>query len=153
MISLMTPQQTDAQSHAESAASVAAAPVFEVASVKPSSPQRRSIHMRHDPGIVDIGNLTLCDILAEAYNVDNLLISGPSWLDIALAHPDRQSVIVVVGGQGYVIDPSTRSLTFTFGADITEVIYHDEDQVVFSTFTDFRAFGPGDQQWRTWRLS
>ena len=56
------------------------APVFEVASVKPSPPQRRSIRNRHDPGMVDIRNFTLCDILADAYNVDNLMISGPSWL-------------------------------------------------------------------------
>ena len=79
-ISLMAPRQTDAQSHVESAAAVAAAPVFEVASVKPSPPQRRSIRNRHDPGMVDIRNFTLCDILADAYNVDNLMISGPSWL-------------------------------------------------------------------------
>ena len=79
-ISLMAPRQTDAQSHVESAAAVAAAPVFEVASVKPSPPQRRSIRNRHDPGMVDIRNFTLCDILADAYSVDNLMISGPSWL-------------------------------------------------------------------------
>jgi uncharacterized protein (TIGR03435 family) len=77
-ISLMALRQTDAQSHAESAA-VAAAPVFEVASVKPS-PQTRGIRNRHDPGMVDIRNFTLCDILADAYNVDNRMISGPSWL-------------------------------------------------------------------------
>jgi uncharacterized protein (TIGR03435 family) len=81
MISLMTPARMGAQSHPESAAvAVAAAPAFEVASVKRSSPQVRGIHIRHDPGMVDIGNLTLCDILAEAYSVDNLQISGPSWL-------------------------------------------------------------------------
>jgi uncharacterized protein (TIGR03435 family) len=79
-IGLMTPQQTHAQSHVESSAAVAAAPAFEVASVKPSSPQARGIRMRHDPGMVDIRNFTLCDILAEAYNIDNQLISGPSWL-------------------------------------------------------------------------
>src|SRR5438067_998986 len=42
-IGLMTPQQTNAQSHVEPAAAVAATPAFEVASVKPSSPQRRGI--------------------------------------------------------------------------------------------------------------
>ena len=47
--------------------------------------------MRHDTGIVDIANFTLCDILAEAYSVDNLLISGPSWLVL-----DRYDIVAKI---------------------------------------------------------
>jgi uncharacterized protein (TIGR03435 family) len=77
-IGVMTAQPSHPQSHGELAA--AAAPAFEVASVKPSSPRAVGIRMRRDPGLVDFGNVTMIDILAEAYNVDNQLISGPSWL-------------------------------------------------------------------------
>jgi len=79
-IGVMTPRPGHAQSHGELAAPAAAGPAFEVASVKPSSPQTVGIHMRRDPGMLDFGNLTLFDILADAYNVDNGLISGPSSL-------------------------------------------------------------------------
>src|SRR4051794_9480151 len=53
---------------------------FEVASVKASSPQSVGVRMRHDPGLVEYRNVTLVDILADAYNVDNQRISGPSSL-------------------------------------------------------------------------
>jgi uncharacterized protein (TIGR03435 family) len=79
-IGAMTAQPSHPQSHGELAAAPAAAPEFEVASVKPSSPRAVGVRMRRDPGLVNFGNVTLIDILAEAYNVDNQLISGPSWL-------------------------------------------------------------------------
>lgn len=53
---------------------------FEVASVKPSSPRAVGIRMRRDPGRVEYGNVALIDVLADAYSVNNRLISGPSWL-------------------------------------------------------------------------
>jgi uncharacterized protein (TIGR03435 family) len=79
-IGVMTAQPSHAQSHGELAAAAGAAPAFEVASVKPSSPRAVGVRMRRDPGLVNFGNVALIDILAEAYNVDNQLISGSSWL-------------------------------------------------------------------------
>ena len=78
-IGVMTPQASHAQSQV--AAPAVAAPAFEVASVKPTSPQAVGMRMRRDPGLLDYGNVALIEIVSEAYNVDNQLISGPSWLD------------------------------------------------------------------------
>jgi uncharacterized protein (TIGR03435 family) len=80
-IGVMTPQPSHAQSQV--AAPAVAAPAFEVASVKPSSPQAVGVRRRRDPGLLDYGNESLISILADAYNVDWQLISGPSWLPAA----------------------------------------------------------------------
>jgi uncharacterized protein (TIGR03435 family) len=60
-------------------------PAFEVASVKPSSPQ--SIRMfdggpgSHDPGMISWSRATLNDLLYYAYGLqDSEQISGPEWL-------------------------------------------------------------------------
>jgi uncharacterized protein (TIGR03435 family) len=78
-IGVMTPQPSHAQSRV--AAPAGAAPAFEVASVKPSSPQAVGLRIRRDPGLFDYGNVALIDYLSEAYNVDSQLISGLSWPD------------------------------------------------------------------------
>ncbi|HXS98854.1 MAG TPA: hypothetical protein VN736_29865 [Candidatus Limnocylindrales bacterium] len=54
------------------------APAFEVASVKPSSPRAAGVRMRRNPGLVDYSNVTLAEIIADAYNLDWQLVSGPS---------------------------------------------------------------------------
>jgi uncharacterized protein (TIGR03435 family) len=64
-------------------------PTFEVASVKPSAPMtdgRIRVMMRGGPGSPDPGQLTytnvsLKNILQNAYNVKGYQISGPGWLD------------------------------------------------------------------------
>jgi hypothetical protein len=78
---------------------------------------------------------------------------GVTGFDLALVHPDGESVIVVAGGQGYVIDPSSRQLTETFGVDVTGMIQSGAEQLVFSRFTDLEAFGRDGARWRTRRLS
>lgn len=78
---------------------------------------------------------------------------GGIGFDAAVRHPDGESVIVVAGGQGYVVDASRRMVTMMVGANITRVIVNTPEQVVLSTFTDFRALSAGGQQWRTRRLS
>jgi uncharacterized protein (TIGR03435 family) len=79
-IGVMTPRPSHAQSHANPPSPAAPAPAFEVASVKPSSPQAVGVRMRRDPGLLDYGNVALIEILSAAYNVDNLLIDGPSTI-------------------------------------------------------------------------
>jgi len=78
---------------------------------------------------------------------------GGTGFDAALPHPDGQSVIIVAGGEGYVIAPSSRTQTTVFGGDITNVVFNGPEQVVLSTFTDFLAFDANGEQWRTRRLS
>jgi uncharacterized protein (TIGR03435 family) len=66
----------------------AAAPAFEVASVKPSEPitpamvQAGKIHvgMKIDGARVDIGNFTLLQLITKAYEVKSYQVQGPAWM-------------------------------------------------------------------------
>src|SRR4051812_45509407 len=59
-------------------------PAFEVASIKQAAPQqmgRMMVRMGGDPGRVDYANVSLKDVLARAYGVNQYQVSGPAWLD------------------------------------------------------------------------
>src|ERR1035441_5524115 len=66
----------------------AAAPAFEVASVKPAAPLdanlvmsgKMHVGMRTDGARVDIGFLSLADLIRIAYRVKPYQISGPDWM-------------------------------------------------------------------------
>jgi uncharacterized protein (TIGR03435 family) len=62
----------------------AAAPAFEVASVKhapPSPDNQLRVMMGGDAGRVNYSNVTLRNIMTRAYNVKNSQITGPDWLN------------------------------------------------------------------------
>ena len=82
----------------------AAAPAFEVASVKPSAPLdanaimsgKMHVGMRTDAARADIGFLSLADLIRVAYRVKPYQISGPDWMasqrfDIQAKMPDGAS--------------------------------------------------------------
>ncbi|HMD70606.1 MAG TPA: TIGR03435 family protein [Bryobacteraceae bacterium] len=66
----------------------AAAPTFDVASIKPSEPitpamvQAGKLHagMKIDGARVDIGNFTLLQLITKAYDVKTYQVQGPSWM-------------------------------------------------------------------------
>jgi uncharacterized protein (TIGR03435 family) len=66
----------------------AAAPAFEVASIKPAAPLdanavmsgKLHLGMRTDAARVDIGYLSLADLIHLAYRVKPFQISGPDWM-------------------------------------------------------------------------
>jgi uncharacterized protein (TIGR03435 family) len=66
----------------------AAAPAFEVASIKPSQPITQAavasgklhIGMKVDAARVDIGNFGLMQLICKAYDVKAYQVSGPAWL-------------------------------------------------------------------------
>ena len=66
----------------------AAAPTFEVASVKPAGPLNPAaiasgqmrIGMKIDAARVDIGSLSLADLIRIAYRVKAYQVSGPDWM-------------------------------------------------------------------------
>jgi uncharacterized protein (TIGR03435 family) len=65
----------------------AAAPSFEVASVKPAPPQapgKLMVQMGGDPGMVDYRNVSLKSVIERAYEMKEYQVSGPEWLDSAL---------------------------------------------------------------------
>src|SRR5215831_3473472 len=55
---------------------------FEAASVKPAAPPSGGFRviMGGDPGRVNYSNVSLRDIIAQAYQVKDYQISGPDWL-------------------------------------------------------------------------
>ena len=66
----------------------AAAPTFEVASVKPAGPLNPAaiasgqmrVGMKIDAARVDIGSLSLADLIRIAYRVKAYQVSGPDWM-------------------------------------------------------------------------
>ena len=59
-------------------------PEFEVASIKPAPPQapgRVSTRMSADAGRLSYTNVSVSDVIAQAYRVQHNQISGPAWLD------------------------------------------------------------------------
>ena len=59
-------------------------PEFEVASIKsapPQAPGRVSTRMSADPGRLTYTNVSLSDVIGQAYRVQQNQISGPPWLD------------------------------------------------------------------------
>jgi len=72
----------------------------------------------------------------------------------AIAHPNGKHVIVVAGGQGYIVDPETRSLVATFGGQIESIITVPElQEIVFGNGISFTAIGHEGLRWETHRLS
>lgn len=62
----------------------AQAPAFEVASVKsvpPPTDGHISTRMSTDDGMLNYSNLTLKDVIAQAYRIAKYQIAGPAWLD------------------------------------------------------------------------
>ncbi len=57
-----------------------AQPAFDVASVKRAAPADRSTDYKTSGGVVSLHNLTLAELLVEAYGVKSYQIAGPRWL-------------------------------------------------------------------------
>lgn len=60
------------------------APAFEVASVRPVPPPTDghiSTRMSTDNGMLNYSNVTLKDVIGQAYSVARYQIAGPAWLD------------------------------------------------------------------------
>ena len=77
-----------ASAQTPAAAAASPAPAFEVASVKPAPPLDHAklmagklhIGMSVDAARVDIGNLSLADLIRIAYRVKPFQVSGPDWM-------------------------------------------------------------------------
>ena len=66
------------------AALLAQAPAFEVASVKSVPPPvdgHISTRMSTDNGMLNYSNVTLKDVVAQAYSIAKFQVAGPDWLD------------------------------------------------------------------------
>ena len=79
---------------------------------------------------------------------------GFSPLSAVLEHPDGHKLIVIAGGQAYVIDPATRLAVATFGCDIQSALVDaDRNQLIFCNGLWFEALGTAGTSWRSRRVS
>ena len=79
---------------------------------------------------------------------------GLSSYDAAHLHPNSRDVVVVAGGQAYVVEPKSRHLIETFGAGICWSQTLDDHQLLlFHNGLWFNAYGRAGQLWQTRRLS
>ncbi|MEW6249302.1 MAG: hypothetical protein AB1716_01545 [Planctomycetota bacterium] len=67
-------------------------------------------------------------------------------------HPDGRRVIVISGGQGYLVDPADRKRTEFLGSWYV-CAHRRSDLLVLQTPIDFECIGPEGRRWRTRRLS
>src|SRR3954471_18385672 len=66
--------------------SAACAQTFEVASIKPAAPQaegRIMVRMGGDPGRIDYANVSLRDLVRQAYGVKDYQVVAPDWTNSA----------------------------------------------------------------------
>jgi hypothetical protein len=79
---------------------------------------------------------------------------GLSSFHSVLAHPDHKHVVVVAGGEAYVVDPTARKLVTTFGVSIeTAIDVPLLKAILFSNGLWFELLGEGGLMWKTRRLS
>jgi hypothetical protein len=79
---------------------------------------------------------------------------GLSSLDLVFDHPNGRTVVVVAGGQGYVVDPNDRAEREYVGGQIEDVILApDLGLVLLGNGLWFEAVGPSGSCWRSRRVS
>ena len=79
---------------------------------------------------------------------------GLTSLNEVLEHPDGSSVIVVSGGECYIVDVESRKLKENFGGAFETVIRIPEKNIfIFGTSTDFEALDSSGRVWQSRRIS
>jgi hypothetical protein len=79
---------------------------------------------------------------------------GLSGFDDVRAHPNGRDVLVIAGGQGYIVDPVDRSQRAYFGAQIDTALRRDDPpMVIFGNGLWFEAFDALGLRWRSSRIS
>lgn len=101
---------------------------------------------------------------SEGFVVEFALTSRESWIgnfqpggssySAVFTHPDGSSVVVIAGGTAYIVNPETRQLRQTFGAQIETVISDGaRHQLVFGNGLWFEALSIDGIRWRARRVS
>jgi hypothetical protein len=74
--------------------------------------------------------------------------------DAVLPLPSGTSLIVVAGGQAYVIDADDRSQLTTFGGQIDTALFAPQASlVILSNGIDLEAWNANSRRWKTRRIS
>jgi len=79
---------------------------------------------------------------------------GLSKFDKVIAHPNSRYVIVISGGDGYVIDPELQKAVQKFGGYLTYFeSLREPEMFLFGDNNSFSAFGRDGELWSSGRLS
>ena len=79
---------------------------------------------------------------------------GLSSFDDVRAHPNGRDVLVIAGGQGYIVGPAERSKRAYFGATIDRAIHRDEPPMaIYGNGLWFEAIDVSGLRWRSGRIS
>jgi hypothetical protein len=71
-----------------------------------------------------------------------------------VAHPDGDNIIVIAGGEAYVVSPSAKQCLQTFGGQIGAVLSTKElELILFVSLVDVTAIGKSGVAWRSRRIS
>ena len=87
--------------------------------------------------------------------VGNFQRSSPQGFDGVVDHPDGRQVIVVAGGEGYVVDPESQRQTHSFGEGMINFAQRvpDLNMVVIGNGTELAAFSANGAGWNSERIS
>ena len=93
----------------------------------------------------------------EPYNKDPWIGNfqrGSYSLDIAILHPDKQHVVVIAGGNGYVVDPDIPTTVERMRGYVTylEALPH-LDAVLFGNDLSFEAWKASGPWWSSKRIA
>jgi len=101
---------------------------------------------------------------SEGYVVQFTRSAGDSWvgnfqrgagaIDTVVEHPNGKELLVISGGQGYVVDPEDRCKREYFGGCIDSVFPVEENKtVILGNGLWFEAFGVAGPLWRSKQVS
>jgi hypothetical protein len=87
--------------------------------------------------------------------VGNFIPGTLSKFQLLTSHPNGHDVIIICGGQGYIVDPSSKQLVKTIGGAIVDVFAHPTANAMVLNHQNlcFEAIGASGTIWLTGRIS
>jgi hypothetical protein len=87
--------------------------------------------------------------------VGNFIPGTLSNFQFLTPHPNGHDVIIIVGGQGYIVDPASHQPVKTFGGAIVDAFMHPTATATVLNHQNlcFEAIGPSGRIWLTRRIS
>ncbi len=78
---------------------------------------------------------------------------GLGGISDAVQHPDGRHILVVAGGQGYIVDPNERASRQYFGGDVQDILPVPDFGVLIGNALWFEAIGSAGTLWTSGRIS
>lgn len=122
------------------------------------------------PGLPAVGDLPIqfsasgTGTHSEGFVAEFVPTGGQAWIgnfqrgltnfDQVIEHPNGSSVIVIAGGECYIVDPEAKRSIENFGGDLISAWeIPDHDLVVLGSPINFEAIGSSGRSWQSKRIS